>query len=94
MELSKVLFWDTDYSKIDWEKHARDVISRVVMRGNFSDWQNIKTYYGLERIKEEMLHVRFLDKKTLNFLSVLFGIPKEKFRCYTWKQSIQKHWNY
>lgn len=94
MKLSKVLFWDTDYSKIDWEKQANAVISRVSMNGNWDDWRTIKTYYGLERIKTELLKTRYLDDKTLNFFSIIFNLPKEKFRCYTMKQSIQELWNY
>lgn len=91
LELSKYLFWDSDYKNIDWDKRARYVIEKVVSLGTIEDWNQIKTYYGLGKIKEEMLQVRSLDPKTLNFLSHILDIPKEKFRCYTWKQSIPKH---
>ena len=30
LNLSKVIFWDTDYESIDWEKNARYVIARVI----------------------------------------------------------------
>lgn len=94
MQLSKVIFWDTDYAQIDWEKKARYVIARVLMYGTVSDWNAIKSYYGLERIKEEMLQERSLDKKTLSFLSCIFDLPKENFRCYTEQQSYPPHWNF
>lgn len=94
LSLSKILFWDADPEAIDYERHARDVIARVVMRGNWSDWQAIKAYYGLDRIREEMLQVRHLDPKSLAFLSILFGIPKAQFRCYTYQQSNPGHWIY
>lgn len=94
MTLSKVLFWDTDFSKIDWEGQASYVISKVVTLGTIEDWNVIKSYYGLSRIKEEMLKVRYLDKKTLNFLSLIFDVPKENFRCYTWMQSTPEHWSF
>ncbi|TAK35719.1 MAG: hypothetical protein EPO28_14315 [Saprospiraceae bacterium] len=94
MQLSKVIFWDTDYSRIDWEKKARYVIARVLMYGTVSDWNVIKAFYGLERIKEEMLKERSLDKKTLSFLSCIFELPKEKFRCYTEPQPYPPHWNF
>jgi hypothetical protein len=94
MNLSRVIFWDTDYDKIDWDNKARYVIQRVVTRGNWSDWTTILEYYGLERIKAEMLRERYLDKKTLNFLSKLFDIPKDQFRCYILQQSNPPHWDF
>ncbi len=39
--LNKALFWDTDYQDIDYEKHARFVIERVVTRGNLKDWKEL-----------------------------------------------------
>lgn len=94
MQLSKVIFWDTDYSRINWEEKARFVISRVLMFGNISDWNAIKAFYGLDRIKNEMLQERYLDKKTLSFLCCIFDLPKEKFRCYIEQQSSLAHWNF
>ncbi len=38
MELSKTLFWDTDIKKIDYEKNARLLIERLLMRGLLNDW--------------------------------------------------------
>lgn len=32
--LNKALFWDTNYDNIDYKKHARFVIERVLTRGN------------------------------------------------------------
>lgn len=55
IQLSKVIFWDVDYDRINWAEKARFVIGRVLMYGSVADWQAIKSFYGLERIKEEML---------------------------------------
>lgn len=94
MQLSKTLFWDTDISKIDYEKNARHVIERVLMRGKLSDWFAIKEYYGKERIKAEIVKIRYLDKLTLNFCSTYFHINKEQFRCYNTEPSIRQLWDY
>ncbi len=94
MKLSKTLFWDTDINKLDYEKHARHIIERVLMRGMLSDWFEIKKYYGLERIKKETLKIRYLDKVTLNFCSKYFKIPKQQFRSYNTEPSIRQLWNY
>jgi len=94
MELSKALFWDTDIKKIDYERNARHIIERVLQRGMLNDWFEIKKYYGLDRIKQEILQIRYLDKISLNFCSKYFKISKEQFKCYNTEQSIQKLWNY
>lgn len=94
MNISKVIFWDTDYDKIDWELKARYVIERVLMFGTIEDWRAIQQRYGMDRIRDEMLQSRELDPKSLSFLSTIFNIPKDRFRCYTQIQSSQGHWTY
>ena len=92
--LRKSLFWDVDYDGIDYEKHARFVIGRVLTRGDLSDLQQLFRYYGRETIKGEVLQIRYLDKLTLNFCHILFNTPKEKFRCCNTDPSIRQLWNY
>jgi hypothetical protein len=92
MNLSKVIFWDTQYENINWENKARYVIERVIMYGTVEDWHIIKAFYGLNRMKTEMLQSRDLDAKSLSFLSCIFDTPKEQFRCYTEKQLQPQHW--
>ena len=94
MNLGKHLFWDTDPAQVDYEKHARKIIERVVTRGRLEDWRAIREYYGLDRIKEEVVQIRSLDDKTHTFLATILRIPKERFRCYTNKLSNQPHFPY
>jgi len=79
--LSKSLFWDVDTDSIDLDIHARFVIERVLSRGSVNDWFVLLDLYGKKRISEEVVHIRSLDPKSLNFLTVSFNIDKEKFRC-------------
>ncbi|MCX8480950.1 MAG: hypothetical protein ORN58_03435, partial [Sediminibacterium sp.] len=83
MKLSKVIFWEIDFDTLDLDKYKFYVIERVLMYGFFSDWQFIRSYYGDEEIKKTALQIRDLDPNTLPFLSVIFEILKEQFRCYT-----------
>ncbi len=85
--LTKSLFWDVDVQSIDFNKHKRFIIGRVLMRGSFDDFLNILDYYGEDVIKEEVKQMRYLDKKTLRFCSFYFHIPLENFRCYKQRQS-------
>ncbi|MCI5125734.1 MAG: hypothetical protein D3925_14980, partial [Candidatus Electrothrix sp. AR5] len=43
----------------------------------------LKQLYGHQRIKQEVVRLRSLDAKSLNFLSSYYEIDKELFRCYT-----------
>ncbi len=94
MELSKQLFWDIDAHDFDPEKHKEWIIPRVVMKGSIGDWESIFGYYGEEVILNVVKTTRYLDQKTLNFLSKNFKIPIEEFRCYMKRSSTSPHWNY
>ncbi len=49
-KLRKVLFWDTNIEKIDWDKYKRAVINRVFERGNESEKNEIIRFYGKETV--------------------------------------------
>lgn len=46
--LRKVLFWDTDINKIDWERQKKAVIQRVWERGTEEEQNEIIRYYGMD----------------------------------------------
>lgn len=94
MNLSKTLFWDCDFSKIDWDKSYSFVIQRVLERGTLDEWFDIKKHYGMEKIKETVLNARYLNKKVLSFCSTIFDVPKEDFRCYKLQQLNPGHWEF
>ncbi|MEQ7801811.1 plasmid maintenance system antidote protein [Pedobacter sp. ASV1-7] len=50
--IRKILFWDTDISKIDWQKQYRSVIQRIFERGNDQEKKEILNFYGEEKVKE------------------------------------------
>lgn len=85
-EFSKNLFWDADPDDLNFDKQARWVIARVVMRGSMNDWRVLKKFYGLDRIRREIVQVKYLDDVSLNFLAWFFRTDKTQFRCYTEKQ--------
>jgi len=87
--LSKFLFWDTDTRKLDYESRASFVLERVFTMGMQEDEWKANKYYGKERIRKEVVKCRSLDKKTINYLSVFYEIPKKEFACYR-KNAFQK----
>lgn len=47
-KLRKILFWDTDMQKIDWQMQKEAVIKRVSERGNKQEMHEIMHFYGLQ----------------------------------------------
>ena len=47
-------------------------------------------------------HAQYIIKRVLeyglledwNLIRQYYGLPKEQFRCYIWKQSNIQHWNF
>ena len=48
--IRKILFWDTDINKIDWEKQKNAVIRRVWERGNEQEKKEIQKFYGRDSV--------------------------------------------
>ncbi|WP_220388694.1 helix-turn-helix domain-containing protein [[Flexibacter] sp. ATCC 35208] len=51
-KLRRVLFWDTQMEKIDWQKQKRAVILRVFERGNEQEKEEIIRFYGKKVVDE------------------------------------------
>lgn len=69
--LSHHLFWDTDPSQIDFEKHAAWLTRRVLEYGDWSDWQALVQFYGKDRLANIVVSTRsnpywiFIKKNTI-----------------------------
>jgi hypothetical protein len=93
-QLNKAYFWDVDITQIDEEKSKRLIIERVINYGNLHEIKLIKEFYGIKVIRSALCKLNYIDPKTLNFISLLFQVPKSKFKCYTRKQLTIQPWNY
>lgn len=92
LPFSTNLFWDIDMSDLDMEKHASFIVARVLDYGVMNDWLFIKSYYGLERLRDIALNVKSMQRESLSFISTITNTPQEKFRCYKLLQSKNTHW--
>ena len=64
----KILFWDTDFDRIDWIKSKRFVIERIYTRGNKAENKEAVRFYEkeeVERIIAEIDKRRQGEKKTI-----------------------------
>ncbi|MCL2804903.1 MAG: hypothetical protein FWD26_03085 [Treponema sp.] len=79
---SKRCFWEQDSSKLDLDKSKRYIITKVLSFGSQDDHIELFNYYGWDIIKEEVIQIKYLNKKIMNFLSVLFEINIKSFKAY------------
>jgi hypothetical protein len=82
LKLSKYLFWDYDVDALDPHADIKLILERVFSRGTEGDERAVFRYYGNDAIRRAVTDIKCLDKKTLNYLSVIFNISKENFKCY------------
>ena len=81
-DFSKGCFWDMKMENIDFEEAKKYIIGRVLSNGNSDDVMKLFDYYGIDTVKSEIVNVKYLDKKTLNYYSITLNINKDKFRAY------------
>jgi hypothetical protein len=93
-QLNQAYFWDTDPSLLKDEKSKRLIVERVFNFGNLKEIKLVKSYYGIDQVSDILINLNYIDPKTVNFISLLLNIPKNKFKCFTKKQLTNKHWNY
>jgi hypothetical protein len=82
----KRIFWDVNFEQIDYDAKANFVIERVFERGDVEDIRQCRRYYGDEKVTDALLKAKYLPLHTTYFVSAIFDIPIENFRCYTLRQ--------
>lgn len=86
------LFWDIDVAELDMQKHASFIVARVLDYGTMKDWLFIKSYYGLERLREIAINIKSMERESLSFIATITKTPQNQFRCYKLLQSKRTHW--
>ena len=94
MILRQELFWEYDINALQLDADEQVIVPRIAMRGRVDDIRFLFRHYGMERIKNILLQVPYLDKYTLSLFSLLLNEPQENFRCYKRKQLNQPFWNF
>ncbi len=82
-QLNNAYFWDINPKNLDEAKSDRLIIERVINFGNLFEIRLLITHYGESLVKKRLCNLNYIDPKTLNFISLLFHIPKTKFKCYS-----------
>lgn len=56
--IRRIIFWDTDFDKIDWNKNKKAVIKRILERGNRTEINEIISFYGRKTISMEIKSIK------------------------------------
>lgn len=57
-KIRRVIFWDTDINKIDWNKNKKAVIQRVLERGNKTEINEVISFYGKKTISKVVKSIK------------------------------------
>lgn len=55
--IRRVLFWDTDFDRINWIENRRSIIKRIFERGEEKEIQEIIDFYGKDIVNEELKRI-------------------------------------
>jgi len=93
-DLSPQYFWDVNVNNLDLIRSKRLIIERVFVMGTSKEILLVINYYGNRVVVGVLKSLNYIDPKTLNFVSKLFYISLESFKCYSRKQLNPQHWSY
>ncbi len=69
-------------------------MGKVFNFGTWNDQVEIMRFYGLQRIRKEIINASFLGKTVLSFLCVILHLDKTDFKCYKRMQLNPLPWNF
>jgi hypothetical protein len=90
----KRIFWDVDFSRLDYNAKASFVIERVFERGDVEDIRQCRRYYGDEKIAEVLVRAKWLPLKSITLACAVLGNNLTDYRCYNLAQLNPTHWQY
>lgn len=93
-DISHKAFWDVRFSEIDFEEKSMHVMEKVFNYGTWKDQVEIMKFYGLQRIRKEIVNAGYLRKPVLSFLCAILHLQKKDFKCYNKMQFHPLPWNY
>lgn len=92
--ISKKAFWDIDFSELDFERSSLYIMEKIFNYGSWNDQVEIMRYYGLPRIRKEIVNAGYLRKPVLSFLCTILQLQKTDFTCYKRMLLNPIRWNY
>lgn len=92
--ISATAFWDVDFKHIDFEANSLFVLDKVFNYGTWGDVIGALKYYGVERVKKEVVKAPYFKKTTLAFLCTVLNLKPKDFKAYRRRQERKTHWKH
>ncbi len=80
--ISKAIFWDTDFGKMDWIRYKNAIIQRVFERGSATDIDEIIRFYGKKEVVTTIQTAHSLLYTAIENAETHLGIGKNSISCY------------
>jgi hypothetical protein len=88
-DIPRRLFWEFRYESIDWQKHSRMVIERVLNWGMDTEVEALIRFYGFNRVKRTLRdRPMYLMAHQLDRACRIFGLKQEETVCY--KRKVER----
>ena len=92
--LSPIAFWDVAFDCVDFESDSLFVMNKVFNYGLWADILEVLDYYGLERVRSEIVQAAYLKKTALSFLCVILDLTENDFKVYQRRQKRKPIWDH
>ena len=91
-KFDKRLLWEFKVDEnFEWENMKNLVVKRVIELGKKEDYYAVFNMYGgIDNVRSIIKNIEFLNRKDMNFVSVVFGIKLEELKCYSKMLSMKK----
>ena len=92
--LSRTAFWDVDLDKIDFQADSLLVMNKVFNYGTWTDMLETLRFYGLDRIRLEVVQGAYYKPTALSFLCLILGLNESASTAYQQRQKRSSVWTY
>lgn len=92
--LSSTSFWDIDMEAIDFEADSLFVMGKVMNYGLWNDIVEMLRFYGLKRVRREIVQGSYYKKTALSFLCLILDLEESDFTAYQRRQARGVIWDY
>ncbi len=93
-DLSKTAFWDVDMEALDFEADSLFMMGKVMNYGLWAGIKEILRFYGLERMRREVVDGTHYKKTALSFLCLILDLEESGFVAYQRRQARPTVWDY
>jgi hypothetical protein len=81
-EMLRPLFWDAEWSAVDFNRNRTAVIERILNLGNEEQLAWLRRNVSLDEIRAVVASSRRLSRKTARCWQNFFGLREEEMRCF------------